>query len=529
MKKIRMFYVFVLLFSLCFCHFSPSFAAKAAENDYFYSQLSSFEKSVYQTLKSKLLTDGALPEKIEVVLSTPIVGEATDGIPNEQQSQRIIRDMMESVMPNLQAALDALLADHPSIFYLDLTSESAADPSCGFSISAECVPAAGGKYVFKATALSMSVVVKEPYKDHLADYRAKLKGYLDGFFPSGSTRYEKVRSIHDFVCERTSYDKDFNDSMAYDALGVFETGHQTVCEGYAKAVKLLCDRADIPCVLVTGVGVSSSSAERHMWNVVQMEDGSWYGLDATWDDQASGIQSDFFLTGSTTLPSAGFPQRTFSDSHRPDGDLSGVDAKVFSYPSLALTAYAPYQGIIVKTAPTKLTYTTEDKAVDLSGLVLQLVTADGLGPEITAGFAADAVNFQTAGEQEVTVRYGGFSAKYTVTVSEAQVDGEESEEKRDQNEEGPDPDKTEDTSDTPEENGPQQGPDKENDPNEGGQQPEKEEPITDQNGEKDENGKDSEGNGKKPSEFPWEIAVCAAAGVCAIAVAVIVLQRKRKG
>ncbi|WP_304596717.1 leucine-rich repeat protein [Adlercreutzia caecimuris] len=60
-----------------------------------------------------------------------------------------------------------------------------------------------------------------------------------------------------------------------------------VCEAYARAFKVLCDRSDIPCVLVDGTAVTSSGSGGHMWNYVSLE-GEWYGVDATWNDPRVG-------------------------------------------------------------------------------------------------------------------------------------------------------------------------------------------------------------------------------------------------
>ena len=74
-----------------------------------------------------------------------------------------------------------------------------------------------------------------------------------------------------------------------------------VCEGYAKTLKVLCDAFDIPCVLVSGKAKDNeypedpSKEEPHMWNYVQMEDGKWYLVDATWNDQENKIYDTYFL------------------------------------------------------------------------------------------------------------------------------------------------------------------------------------------------------------------------------------------
>lgn len=87
-----------------------------------------------------------------------------------------------------------------------------------------------------------------------------------------------------------------------------------VCEGYARAFKVLCDRVEIPCVLVDG-----DAGGPHMWNYTQI-DNLWYGVDVTWNDptQGSGKDSgnenaDWLLVGAETKPSLG--SATFESSH----------------------------------------------------------------------------------------------------------------------------------------------------------------------------------------------------------------------
>lgn len=78
-----------------------------------------------------------------------------------------------------------------------------------------------------------------------------------------------------------------------------------VCEGYARAFKVLCDSANIPCVLVDGS--TNNPSENHMWNYV-MIDGKWYAVDATWNDPGtadilvSGKENErYLLVGSSTM------------------------------------------------------------------------------------------------------------------------------------------------------------------------------------------------------------------------------------
>lgn len=105
--------------------------------------------------------------------------------------------------------------------------------------------------------------------------------------------YSKVKLVHDILNENNTYGDTENATAhtAYSAL-VFGDAYEPVCEGYAKAFKLICDKMNIPCVLV--------SSKTHMWNAVKMDDDEWYYVDLTWDDSNNEPSYDYFLSGSQT-------------------------------------------------------------------------------------------------------------------------------------------------------------------------------------------------------------------------------------
>lgn len=109
-------------------------------------------------------------------------------------------------------------------------------------------------------------------------------------------RYTKLRKMSAYILENTFYDPYLFtvNGEGYDGLGgrgiIYNSSvyglflkNISVCDGYSQSVKVLCDALDIPCIIVGNHG--------HAWNMVQMEDGSWYYLDMTafskvrWDDE----------------------------------------------------------------------------------------------------------------------------------------------------------------------------------------------------------------------------------------------------
>ncbi len=192
---------------------------------------------------------------------------------------------------------------------------------------------------------------------------ANLQRVLDGLhFDTNATRYDLLKEMHDFVASKTVYD--LNAPYAHSLYGALVDG-KSVCEGYAYAFKLLCDRYNIPCMIVTGVGKTNTGSEAHAWNVVQMPDGKWYGVDVTWDDQESKIYDDFFLVGSQTVPKS-FQKIPFGESHRAEViEMGGV-----SYP---LTVPKLAEQVYVQPAVTTSSYDINgDSSVDSFDIVYLL-------------------------------------------------------------------------------------------------------------------------------------------------------------
>ncbi len=114
--------------------------------------------------------------------------------------------------------------------------------------------------------------------------------------PADADDYATERALHDALTARVSYDREVADGTvsaaqrphAFSAYGALVDG-QAVCEGYARAMQLLLQRAAIPCTLVSG----TADGTAHMWNTVEI-DGRSYHLDATWNDADDKLQHTFF-------------------------------------------------------------------------------------------------------------------------------------------------------------------------------------------------------------------------------------------
>lgn len=147
-------------------------------------------------------------------------------------------------------------------------------------------------------------------------------------FKNNEFRLEKC--LHDSVVKSVAYDYDslkkkdcFN---AHSIVGAF-LDRRAVCEGIAKAFKLLCNEYEIKCIVVLGKankdGVYGED-DYHAWNLVKIGNES-YHVDVTWDnlydEEFHHISYDYFnMTTKEILL-----------DHQPMGALPLCDATRLNY------------------------------------------------------------------------------------------------------------------------------------------------------------------------------------------------------
>lgn len=114
--------------------------------------------------------------------------------------------------------------------------------------------------------------------------------------PADASDYEKELFVNNYLVDNCEYDYDAidrkkilnNENDAYGAL----VDKKAVCEGYARAFQLLCNRLGIDCVTMSGTTDGGS----HAWNCAML-DNEWYQVDVTWNDtekQDSIVENFYF-------------------------------------------------------------------------------------------------------------------------------------------------------------------------------------------------------------------------------------------
>lgn len=214
-------------------------------------------------------------------------------------------------------AFEAFYRDRPEVFWVNKN---------GITGGAALTPEGGQ---FKAVGGTLTVVFNDAAR--IAQKRQTLESATGAIVSSATgSDYNKVRAFHNAIVTKCSYDTAAKNAPAsnpdaYESYGALVDG-RAVCEGYSKAMKLLCDRAGIPCVIVGG----SAGGEGHMWNYIAI-DGTYYLVDATFNDPIGAEPTEnYFLKGSDSTPE----HRAFG------GFIEGFDAKL-SNPPLSKTDYQP--------------------------------------------------------------------------------------------------------------------------------------------------------------------------------------------
>ena len=112
------------------------------------------------------------------------------------------------------------------------------------------------------------------------------------------SEWEKEKYVHDFICQNVHYDK-LKKAYSHEIIGPLGQG-VGVCEGIAKAVKVLLDALGVWCVIaICGNNPEKGIKYRHTWNIVRIG-GAYYHLDTTFDntlgksDKVEDIRYDYF-------------------------------------------------------------------------------------------------------------------------------------------------------------------------------------------------------------------------------------------
>lgn len=140
-------------------------------------------------------------------------------------------------------------------------------------------------------------------RDKARDLYDVCQYFIDSLQSKKRSDYEKEKQIHDYIVNTVAYGypegKKEPEGDAYSAYGALVL-KKAVCNGYAEAMKLLCDLSGVNCKMISG----TADGENHAWNLIKLDE-EWYHVDPTWDDpepdDASRIMYTYFNVDDTQM------------------------------------------------------------------------------------------------------------------------------------------------------------------------------------------------------------------------------------
>lgn len=334
---------FVMLFDLT-GNFASAAAADLAAADvadgYHYDQLDDLAKTIYLGMGEMDLRSGT--DEYD------LVGNGLDGtaLPGSAQLTQA-----------MNAARYAYYADHPELFYVDfpkLTLRTTQDQ-------------AGGKHVYIGSGRNADYLVEgfsgaDEVAAAVTEFDARVDELVAGAqavtaVEGESLQAARIKYVHNEIIDHVAYHME--DTAALGNAPLLGTPYgvlvkkQGVCEGYARAFKVVMDRLGIRCILVQGVHrYDGELAVNHMWNYVEITDtaartgGKWYAVDATLNDPEvpvdEAVEYDQYHNHFDVYGKEGFEQEkyllsgqlTMNEKHFEAEEVSAAGGYRFVYPAL---------------------------------------------------------------------------------------------------------------------------------------------------------------------------------------------------
>ena len=315
--------------------------------DSYGAQLDGNAKALYDLLVQNYVVDySQYLESVDFPFEFPdtITFEAVVEDGSFQRKGESYVQATDDVKTAIQAASDAFSYDYPQAFWFR-------GSNYGYRVS--CVRDGSSSTGYRGTFKNFTF--KPTNREISENAHTRMGDFMDGVQSAvaelkeqtvGMDMEQKIKRIHDYICQRVTYRND-NTLWVHSAASLFlDADPAFVCEGYAKSMKIFCYYMGINCACISGTarGTSSGTPGAHMWNYVQMEDGNWYLVDATWDDVGTPPSSRYLLVGRSTMGqyiTIGEERVEYTSFSTTSAETVGP---VFILPVLAEESYADNKG-----------------------------------------------------------------------------------------------------------------------------------------------------------------------------------------
>ncbi len=293
------------------------------------------------------------------VIEVATVTGTLDGTYSKADAKTKVSEVASEILANyslyIRAAYDAFDRDHPEVFWLDGRTQAVCS-------SPYTMTGTEGAYTVSYTVTIQFVLKSSEFDIRATGYQSQsaieeaittVNNKVSELVTEAnkkSTVVDKITYFNEQLTKTNEYNTSsdlssilHNCRECISALTGSTGTTGPVCEAYARAFKVLCDEAGIPCVLVDGQAKNStdSDGEAHMWNYVQV-DNEWRAVDVTWNDPkvsgVSGAESgyeseDWLLVYANSEISDGM---TFIESHPVENQASSTGVAFINGPELAV-------------------------------------------------------------------------------------------------------------------------------------------------------------------------------------------------
>ena len=315
--------------------------------DSYGAQLDGNAKALYDLLVQNYVVDySQYLDSVDFLFEFPdtITFEAVVEDGSFQRKGESYVQATNDVKTAIQAASDAFSYDYPQAFWFR-------GSNYGYRVS--CVRDGSSSTGYRGTFKNFTF--KPANREISENAHTRMGDFMDGVQSAvaelneqtlGMDMEQKIKRIHDYICQRVTYRND-NTLWVHSAASLFlDADPAFVCEGYAKSMKIFCYYMGINCACISGTarGTSSGTPGAHMWNYVQMDDGNWYLVDATWDDVGTPPSSRYLLVGRSTKGqyiTIGEERVEYTSFSTTSAETAGP---VFILPVLAEESYADNKG-----------------------------------------------------------------------------------------------------------------------------------------------------------------------------------------
>lgn len=285
-------------------------------SNYFYTQLDSYSKIIYQALYQN-------KEQMKTGTAQIDLGTNFSELLSEQDGETKLGEYYQS-------AVETYLYDNPDVFYIAANK---------LYLNIETTTRLGQKSyrVFINSGKSPNYFTDEYNSEQEVRQAIQEVENIKNKILTNRTGniYSDIKMVHDYLINNIDYDTTISKNNIYNIYGALVNG-ECVCEGYAESFKYILDQMGIPCVLIMGEGTNSrGNIESHAWNYVQINS-KWYAIDVTWDDPVivgngyvtNSMRYQYFLKGELDISKDHIPNAKFTENGRE-----------YSYPLLSASNY----------------------------------------------------------------------------------------------------------------------------------------------------------------------------------------------